>query len=348
MNVCKVGNQTSSQDPQAVNSRIFVGNLNTFQVTKTDVEKVFQRYGRIAGISMHKGYAFVQFTSPFDACSACLGEDGRSISGQVIDVNMVSEPKPNHGQQKTSSSAPGNKGLGQKRPHGETTIGEIGEDITQSLQTDTEGNYNHGGTGTKQARTEKIGSTMDSTTTHRKSPLNLANLKTYDKPDTLICGNCKEMFRNIVDIINHKRHYCKLRFACKCLSSHSALSLLKEGKFPNESEEFDKAVINTDQDGINDMGGKCDISLLCNTCSEAFRTPWDLMVHAQATHSMHIYEYKNDENEDDELKAKENVVQNNSMNTSINNYTNEVPLHQQTEQSFLPQSQAATVGDRSH
>ena len=49
MNVCKVGNQTSSQDPQAVNSRIFVGNLNTFQVTKTDVEKVFQRYGRIAG-----------------------------------------------------------------------------------------------------------------------------------------------------------------------------------------------------------------------------------------------------------------------------------------------------------
>jgi hypothetical protein len=26
-----------------------VGNLNTFQVTKTDVEKIFQRYGRIAG-----------------------------------------------------------------------------------------------------------------------------------------------------------------------------------------------------------------------------------------------------------------------------------------------------------
>ena len=49
MSLCKVGNQTSSQDPQAVNSRIFVGNLNTFQVTKTDVEKIFQRYGRIAG-----------------------------------------------------------------------------------------------------------------------------------------------------------------------------------------------------------------------------------------------------------------------------------------------------------
>ena len=34
--------------------RVFVGNLNTFQVVKVDVEKIFQKYGRIAGISMHK------------------------------------------------------------------------------------------------------------------------------------------------------------------------------------------------------------------------------------------------------------------------------------------------------
>ena len=33
---------------------------------------------------MHKGYAFVQFANPFDARSACLGEDGRFISEQVI------------------------------------------------------------------------------------------------------------------------------------------------------------------------------------------------------------------------------------------------------------------------
>ena len=31
-----------------------MGNLNTFQVVKTDVEKIFQKYGRILGISMHK------------------------------------------------------------------------------------------------------------------------------------------------------------------------------------------------------------------------------------------------------------------------------------------------------
>lgn len=35
--------------PQAVNSRVFVGNLNTFQCSKTDVERMFQKYGRLAG-----------------------------------------------------------------------------------------------------------------------------------------------------------------------------------------------------------------------------------------------------------------------------------------------------------
>lgn len=36
------------------------------------------------GISMHKGYAFVQFTNPFDARSACLGEDGRTVLSQIL------------------------------------------------------------------------------------------------------------------------------------------------------------------------------------------------------------------------------------------------------------------------
>ncbi|XP_075163588.1 uncharacterized protein LOC142236207 [Haematobia irritans] len=93
MKLSKLSNQTNSQDPQAVNSRIFVGNLNTFQCSKTDVERMFQIYGRLAGISMHKGYAFVQFTNPFDARNACLGEDGKMVLSQTLDVNMVAEPK---------------------------------------------------------------------------------------------------------------------------------------------------------------------------------------------------------------------------------------------------------------
>ena len=35
-------------------------------------------------------------------------------------------------------------------------------------------------------------------------------------PDILICGNCREMFTDLVDMIDHKKYYCKLRFTCKC------------------------------------------------------------------------------------------------------------------------------------
>ncbi|KAK3932253.1 RNA-binding protein Raly [Frankliniella fusca] len=105
MKMSKVGNQTNSQDPQAVNSRVFVGNLNTFQCSKAEVERMFQRYGRIAGISMHKGYAFVQFANPLDARSACLGEDNRVVLGQTLDVNMVADPKPHQTGRKRQNVA---------------------------------------------------------------------------------------------------------------------------------------------------------------------------------------------------------------------------------------------------
>ena len=46
----------------------------------------------------------------------------------------------------------------------------------QGNQTDSDGNYIHGG---KQARTEKTGAGVESSLPQRRSPLNLANLKTY-------------------------------------------------------------------------------------------------------------------------------------------------------------------------
>ena len=50
--------------------------------------------------------------------------------------------------------------------------------LSQSVQTDLDGNYSHGG---KQARTEKTGAGVESSIPQRRSPLNLANLKTYGK-----------------------------------------------------------------------------------------------------------------------------------------------------------------------
>lgn len=35
-------------------------------------------------------------------------------------------------------------------------------------------------------------------------------------PDVLICGNCRELFTDLGELIEHRKSHCKLRFACKC------------------------------------------------------------------------------------------------------------------------------------
>ncbi|KAI5616331.1 heterogeneous nuclear ribonucleoproteins C1/C2 [Silurus asotus] len=87
-------NVTNKTDPRSLNSRVFIGNLNTMLVTKADVEAIFSKYGKIVGCSVHKGYAFVQFSNERNARAAVAGEDGRMVVGQVLDINLAGEPKP--------------------------------------------------------------------------------------------------------------------------------------------------------------------------------------------------------------------------------------------------------------
>merc|ERR1712150_129097 len=70
-------------------------------------------------------------------------------------------------------------------------------------------------TSRKRARSEDDGGGVEPSL-HSQGPLDLNSLKTYDIPDILICGNCKDLFSNLTDMIEHKKRYCKLRFTCKC------------------------------------------------------------------------------------------------------------------------------------
>ncbi|XP_034470537.1 heterogeneous nuclear ribonucleoproteins C1/C2 isoform X3 [Hippoglossus hippoglossus] len=97
-------NVTNKTDQRSLNSRVFIGNLNTLLVTKGDVEAIFTKYGKIVGCSVHKGYAFVQFSNERNARAAVTGEDGRMIVGQVLDINLAGEPKP-HRSKTTKRSA---------------------------------------------------------------------------------------------------------------------------------------------------------------------------------------------------------------------------------------------------
>lgn len=80
----KISNVTNSSDPRAVNARVFVGNLNTVSLSKDDVRAMFDRYGPIDAISMHRGYAFIQYGEEQAARNAVAGEDQRVYLGQQI------------------------------------------------------------------------------------------------------------------------------------------------------------------------------------------------------------------------------------------------------------------------
>ncbi|XP_041422465.1 RNA-binding Raly-like protein isoform X1 [Xenopus laevis] len=90
----QTSNVTNKNDPKSINSRVFIGNLNTGIVKKADIEAIFAKYGKIVGCSVHKGYAFVQYISERHARAAVSGENSRIIGGQPLDINMAGEPKP--------------------------------------------------------------------------------------------------------------------------------------------------------------------------------------------------------------------------------------------------------------
>lgn len=110
------------------------------------------------------------------------------------------------------------------------------------------------------------------------------------------------MFHNLSDIIDHKKHYCKLRFTCKCAPKISGcsendgrdsgmdfydtkgrISMLSPSKHLKNFRKVHQTLFTTGLFGS-------DVVLLCSSCNESFLHPWDLLVHVQKTHSLHIYD----------------------------------------------------------
>ena len=91
-------NVINKMDPCSMKSRVFIVNLSTLVVKKSDLEAIFSKYSRIMGCSVHRGFAFIQCVNERNARAAVAGEDGRMIAGQVLDINLAAEPKVNRGK----------------------------------------------------------------------------------------------------------------------------------------------------------------------------------------------------------------------------------------------------------
>lgn len=113
-------------------------------------------------------------------------------------------------------------------------------------------------------------------------PLELGSLKTYSNPDILICGNCRELFDDLVDMLDHKKNYCKMRFTCKCEEKDDACSEKDCGRIKE---------LPSSQSTVCDIPiskGK-RVCLRCSQCKQTFTGAWDLMFHVQNAHGINIY-----------------------------------------------------------
>ncbi|XP_025989065.2 hybrid signal transduction histidine kinase L [Solenopsis invicta] len=74
------------KDPATASSRIFVGHLQTDDVTKLELEEHFAKYGTVIASIINRGFGFVQFEEEQSAQKAIQNEDGAMFKGRRIDV----------------------------------------------------------------------------------------------------------------------------------------------------------------------------------------------------------------------------------------------------------------------
>lgn len=72
------------KDPSTVNSRIFIGHLQTDDLSKHELEDHFSKYGNVVGSLLNRGFGFVQFEDEQSAQKAIQNEHGTLFKGRRI------------------------------------------------------------------------------------------------------------------------------------------------------------------------------------------------------------------------------------------------------------------------
>lgn len=255
------GNVTN--DPAGAHCRVFVGNLNTVALKKEDVEAIFSQYGLISGISMHKGYAFVQYHNPNDARRACA-EDGKSYAGKTLDINVASEPKKRGTATKRPAAAPSAAATVTQNTRPNPTTAPQAVPPVKKVRTDSQQNVNRnlvtlGGAdvnSSSSSSSTSISITRPTGKTVKKTVISTGN-------DVLICGTCKSMYSSLATFVQHKKQKCELKTVCKCQNQP-----IVENSVSDRAREKE---------------------LLCAVCDSVFNTAWDICQHCQQEHGFDIF-----------------------------------------------------------
>ena len=79
-----VSNNTQREEEHLKRARLFVGNVESNLISRTDLIDVFSRHGEVLAVSIHGGYSFVQMDNEKNANRAVNYEHGAQINGCTI------------------------------------------------------------------------------------------------------------------------------------------------------------------------------------------------------------------------------------------------------------------------
>lgn len=187
---------TNSKDPLLLRARVFVGNLNP-KMGREEIIQLFRTYGTLLGVTVFKGYAFVQFSHGNEADLSVSTLNGHNWNGNVLDVKLAVSgqvAQAQHQQKPTShivpNAATNSKGMGKRNQN----------QFFQSLPA-------------KEQKRFKVESDQDKSNNKAiATNLNnseLINLQHHTSYDTMICGNCRYTTINLANFIEHRKQPCK-------------------------------------------------------------------------------------------------------------------------------------------
>lgn len=205
ISTANISYDTNSKDPILLRARVFVGNLNP-KIGREEIIQLFRSYGTLLGVTVFKGYAFVQFSHGSEADMAVNGLNGYNWMNNILDVKLAvsgQQPMPIQAYQKPASHLAGAvaataKGMG-KRIQTHNVHPLQNKDQQKRIKVDQVG----GGAAQHQQEKNKTYATNFNSN-------ELANIQNHDACDTLICGTCRYVTSDLADFIEHRKQPCKL------------------------------------------------------------------------------------------------------------------------------------------
>ncbi|KAH7701273.1 hnrpc-prov protein [Aphelenchoides avenae] len=199
-----VGTDTSSKDPVLQRARIFAGNLNTHRISRNDIIEAFSQYGHMIGLTVFKGYAFIQYSNSAEADLAISAMHGFNWHGSALDVKLAVPGIKDAVVETTGTKRPASEAGAS--PVKRTRLGDVqklNRDYAAGLE-ELPALFTHFG----QADTLICGecrfvtNDLGAYVAHKKTPCSVQQ-RPEGEPEALQCFSCEMQFENSWQLVKH-------------------------------------------------------------------------------------------------------------------------------------------------